>query len=125
MHIETYLPQRIELGAIRGEDWETEVVRTDGGGEVRNNRIEEPTRTWEVPTPMMLRTDADYLAIRALYSTTEGLLHSFNLKDPDDDTDMTIVAVRFDSPLRVTFPTTEHVKLETFTLIEVKGIDAS
>jgi hypothetical protein len=125
MHIETFLPQRIEIGAIRAEDWETVVVRTDGGREVRNNRIEEPTRTWEVPTPVMKRDDADYLAIRALYSVTEGLLHSFNLNDPDDETDTTLVAVRFDTPLRVSYPASDLVKLETFTLIEVKGIVAS
>lgn len=115
-HLSTTLPDRIALGAVRREEWGTEIVRTDGGSEVRNNRWSAPLRFYDVSMPLMERDDADYVALRALYAEAEGSLHSFDMTIwPDDET----VPVRFDGPLQITGVTTEIDQL-TFTLVEVR-----
>lgn len=115
-HLSSTLPEDVETGAHRDLDWSTEVVRTDSGTEVRNNRWSVPLRTYEVSYPVRSRDDATYLAIIALYAEAEGNLHSFDFTDWADDT---TVAVRFDGPLRTTG---ESSNLETIevTLVEVR-----
>lgn len=125
MHLDTSLPQRIELGAVRRLDWDTEIVRTDGGHEVRNNRWLLPLRTYEFSFPVMLREDVDYQALIDLWTQAEGMLHSFWLNDPEDDTDATVVPVRFDTPLQISFPASHLVHIDTFTLVEVKDVEDS
>jgi hypothetical protein len=48
-----HLPEEVEIGAVRRLEYRTEIVETDGGFEVRNNRWGSPLRTFEVsfPTP--------------------------------------------------------------------------
>lgn len=125
MHLDQSLPQRIELGAVRRIEWDTQIVTTDGGHEVRNNRWLLPVRTWEFSLPLMERDDADYQALIDLWTAAEGSLHSFWLNDPEDDTDATVYPVRFDTPLQLSFPTTTHVHIDTFTLVEVKDVEDS
>lgn len=115
-HLSSTLPDRIELGAVRREDWGTEIVTTDAGTEVRNNRWADPIRTYEVNMPLMERDDEDYIALRALYAEAEGSLHSFDFLDWSDDE---TVPVRFDGPLQLTGRTPQLDYL-SFTLVEVK-----
>jgi hypothetical protein len=125
MHLDQTMPQRFELGAVRHIDWDTEIVRTDGGHEVRNNRWLLPVRTWEFSLPHMRRDDADYIALMALWIAAEGSLHSFWLNDPEDDTDASVYPVRFDTPLQLSFPASHLVHIDTFTLVEVKDVEDS
>jgi hypothetical protein len=124
-HLDRSLPQRIELGAVLRIDWQTEVVETDGGQEVRNNRRASPARYYDVSMPPMLRADADYLDLLDLYADAGGMLHSFDLNVWHDETNSTIVAVRFDSPLQITSlaPHLDHI--DTFTLKQVEAELAS
>lgn len=115
-HLSTELPDRIALGAVRREEWGTEIVGTDAGTEVRNNRWSSPLRVYDVSMPLMDRTDADYIALRALYEEAQGSLHSFDMTTwPDDET----VTVRFDGPLQLTGVTPDIDQL-SFTLVEVR-----
>lgn len=119
-HLTQTLPQEIELGAIRRVEWGTDIVTTDGGFEVRNNRWASPLRTYEVSFPTSLRDGTIYEAVVALYELAEGGLHSFNFIDWTDETGSTIVPVRFDSPLEITGAATHLDHIETLTLREVR-----
>lgn len=119
-HLNISLPQQIELGATRRLRWETEVVTTDGGYEVRNSRWSAPLKTYEVSFPPSTRDDPVYLAVLALYEAAEGGLHSFDFTDWTDETGGTVVPVRFDSPLEVTGIAMHLDHIETVTLIEVR-----
>lgn len=119
-HLTETLPRQIELGAIRRVEWGTDVVTTDGGYEVRNNRWASPLRTYEVSFPTSLRDGTIYEAVVALYELAEGGLHSFNFIDWTDETGSTIVPVRFDSALEITGAATHLDHIETLTLREVR-----
>lgn len=122
-HLSSTLPDRIELGALRTEDWGTEVVTTDGGLDIRNNRWNAPLRSYDIALPPTKRDDADYVALRDLFAEAEGGLHSFDFLDWSDGV---TVAVRFDTPLRITGMTPDDGAdkgidhIDTFTLVEVK-----
>ncbi len=116
-HLTTPFPRRIELGATRREDWNTQINTTDGGNEVRNNRWSTSLRSYEVSLPIMARTDADYIALKDLFAEAEGALHSFDFPDWSDYSD---VPVRFDTPLRITGLTPDQDHIDTFSLIEVR-----
>jgi uncharacterized protein (TIGR02217 family) len=118
-HLTNRLPREIELGAVRREDYGTEVVETDGGFEHRNNRWANPKRTYEVSFPTSLRNGSVYQAVVALYEMAQGSLHSFNFVDWTDETGGTVVSVRFDSPLEITGVATHLDHIETLTLREV------
>jgi len=117
MRLNTSLPAAIAAGAARGSDWGVEVTKTDGGHEVRNQRWSRPLRTYDVPFAAMKSDDADYRAIQALWSATEGGLHSFNHWDDEDEE---WVEVRFEAPLRSSHVAGPYYKIETATLIEVR-----
>lgn len=119
-HINETLPPQVELGAVRSLRWQTEVVTTDGGYEVRNSRWSAPLRTFEVSFPTATRDDPIYLAVIALYEAAEGSLHTFSFTDWTDETGGTVVKVRFDSPLDITGVATHLDHIETLTLVEVK-----
>lgn len=119
-HIDTTLPEEVELGAIRRLKWETEVVTTDGGYEVRNSRWSSPLKTFEVSFPPATRDNGIYQAVIALYEAAEGGLHTFNFTDWTDETGGTVVRVRFDSPLEITGIATHLDHIETVTLVEVR-----
>lgn len=116
-HLDTPFPNRIELGAVRREDWNTQVNTSDDGLEVRNNRWSTSLRSYDISLPLMLRTDADYIALRALFAEAEGSLHSFDFIDWSDGA---TVPVRFDTPLNITGHTPDHDHIDTFTLVEVR-----
>src|SRR5574338_454228 len=101
MHINVGLTRNIEIGAVRREEWDIEVVRTDGGQEVRNTRWAEPLRSYDISLPPCdVDSDtADFDSVRQMWSDTEGGTHTFNFHDWIDDQ---TVKVRFATPLQVT-----------------------
>jgi uncharacterized protein (TIGR02217 family) len=115
-HLASTLPDDVEQGAQRSLDWGTEVVGTDSGAEVRNNRWSEPLRVYEISYPVRQRTDETYLAVVELYAEAEGNLHSFDFMDWADGV---LVPVRFDGPLRTT-GVAEHLESIEVTLVEVR-----
>lgn len=119
-HLTNTLPRQLELGAVVRTEWGTEVVTTDGGYEVRNNRWASPLRVIEASFPPSVRTNEIYTAVIALYDLAEGGLHSFNFVDWRDETGSTIIPVRFDSALEVTGIATHLDHIETLTLREVR-----
>lgn len=120
MHLADTLPAQVEQGAVRDIDWGTEVVTTDGGYEVRNNRWAEPIRTFEISFPTAKRDDPIYQAVIALFEKAQGGLHSFNFRDWTDESGGTVVPVRFDSSLKITGIDRRLDHIETLTLREVK-----
>lgn len=119
-HLANYLPREIELGAIHRTTWETEVVTTDGGYEVRNARWSSPLRTFEVSFPPSLRDGTVYAEVKSLYEMTLGGLHSFNFRDWTDETGETVIAVRFDSPLEIEGIAQHLDHIASVTLKEVR-----
>lgn len=116
-HLSSTLPSKVEIGAERERDYGTEIVKTDSGAEVRNNRWEQPLRRYEVSFPTATRTDETYLAVEDLFDEAEGSLHSFNFKDwATGET----IKVRFDSPLRTTGVTPELEHIISVSLVEVR-----
>lgn len=116
-HLSSTLPGKVEIGARRDLDYGTEIVRTDSGAEVRNNRWEDPLRTYQVSFPIAARTDETFVAVSALYAEAMGNLHSFNFRDWSDGS---TVPVRFDGPLATVgvTPILEHI-IEV-SLVEVR-----
>lgn len=117
-HLAAFLPSEIEQGAVRHLDWGTEVVTTDGGHEVRNNRWSTPLRTFEVSFPTARRNDAIYTAVVGLFDQACGNLHSFNFRDWTQGGE--VIAVRFDSPLAIQGIDRNLDHIETLTLREVR-----
>lgn len=122
-HLPIQLTRNIEIGAVRvyGQD-SLEIITTDGGKEVRNQRAEDEARRWEISLPTV-RTDgdtADYDAVRQMWADTAKGLHTFLFYDFIDDE---LVMVRFDSPLQITAPAGFLRHIDTFTLKEVLGED--
>lgn len=121
-HLESTLPSSVEIGAQRRLNWNTEVVTTDSGTEVRNNRWAEPLRTYDVSFPVSRRDNAVYTAVLALYAEAEGNLHSFDFYDWADDVD---VPVRFDGPLSTVGVASHLEHIVEVTLVEVRLEPAS
>lgn len=119
-HHAVNLPQQVELGATKRTEWQTEIVSTDSGHEVRNSRWASPLRSYDVSFPISQRNNSIYLAVLALYEQVEGGLHSFNFVDWTDETGGTVIPVRFDTPLMTTGVTTNLEHIETLTLVEVR-----
>jgi uncharacterized protein (TIGR02217 family) len=121
-HLSETLPSQVEIGAQRRLSWNTEVVTTDSGTEVRNNRWAAPLRTYDVSFPVSRRDDAVYTAVVALFESTEGGLHSFDMTDwADGET----VPVRFDGPLSTVGVMSELEHIVEVTLVEVRLEPAS
>jgi len=118
-HLAAYLPTQVEVGAIRDVDWATDIVKTDGGFEVRNARWSAPLRRFELSFPTAKRAeDPTYLAVIALYEEAQGSLHSFNFRSWADGGE--VLKVRFDSPLKITGVTKDLDHIETLNLVEVR-----
>lgn len=117
MHFEVTLPSAIENGARRSTHWETEIVKTDGGNEVRNSRWSIPLRLWEISFNNADLTNADHEAVEDLYNATEGGTHTFNF---NDERSGELVKVRFDSELTFTNTVGPFHRIETFTIQEVR-----
>lgn len=120
-HLGDYLPERVELGALRRLSYSNEIVTTDGGYEVRNGRWATPLKTFELSFPTSRRNDDDYLAVIAMFQNSLGGVHSFNFREWTDETGATVVKVRFDTPLEITGIDVNLDHIEKLTLVEVRG----
>ena len=116
-HINSQLPRNVEIGATRREQWDVEIVRTDGGREVRNTRWSAPLRTFDVALPACTRANADYIAVKQMWEDSEGGAHTFDFYDHSEEE---LVRVRFDTQLEITWLTPTLDKIETFSLAEVR-----
>lgn len=116
-HLNQHLPQELELGPVERSNWNIEVVETDGGREVRNQRWASPLRTFEVSFPPSTRDGSVYQAVKDLFEDSAGGLHSFWFTRW---TDNTTIAVRFDGPLEIEGMTGEIDHIATFALKEVR-----
>lgn len=83
-HIATRLSDHVEIGAVRIEEQDVEIVQTDGGNEVRNTRWSQPLLRFELSFPMSRRDDEVFLEIRNAYRACRGALHSFKFRDWSD-----------------------------------------
>lgn len=118
MHLALQLTRNVEISASRRQVWDVEIVKTDGGHEVRNTRWSEPLRAFDVALPPCTRDNADYEAVKQMWIDSEGGTHTFDFYDYTSDE---LVKVRFDTPLEITWLTPDLDKIETFTLQEVRA----
>lgn len=121
-HISESLTPNVEIGAVRvhGQDG-LEVITTDGGKEVRNQRTSEEARRWDISIPIVDiegGDTTDYDSVLELWADSARGLHTFNFHCFVEDADF---KVRFDSPLQVTAPAGHLRHIDTFTLKEVIG----
>ena len=119
MHLPDFLPSAVELGAEQMRDSGTEIVTTDSGREVRNNRHESILRSYQVSYPMSARNQANHEAVLELYDKAEGSLHTFNFRDWTDGGDGTVRKVRFDGSISVIGMTPDHDRINGVNLKEV------
>lgn len=117
-HLNTTLPNEIEAGATQIRDYQTQIVTTDGGHEVRNNRWASPLRRYEASYSALERDGATHAAVMDLFDEAEGSLHTFNFQDWTDGSG-SLRVVRFDGPLEVT-GIAEHLDEVTIRLVEVR-----
>lgn len=120
-HLPLTLPGEVEIGAQRRADWNTEIVTTDSGGEVRNNRWSAPLRSYDISFPISDREDPIYLAVTALFAAAKGSLHSFDFQDWAEGV---AVPVRFDGPLQTVGVMSELEHIVGVTLVEVRRVPA-
>lgn len=118
-HLANYLPESVEIGAVKRLVWLPEVVTTDGGKEVRNQRQSRAKVYFDLSMPTCTRDDPDYLAVLDMFEATLGGVDSFNLRDHTDETGETVHKVRFDGELQITSPLGHLDHIDTFTLVEV------
>lgn len=120
MHFDMSLPSAIENGARRTLEWDIEIVTTDGGHEVRNQRRSRPTRVWELSYNNAPEDDEDHAAVEALWNVTAGGTHTFNFTDSRAAGDLSAdLKVRFDSDLTITNTLGPFHKVDTFVIREV------
>jgi len=115
-HLAEFLPGKVELGAVRHEDWSVDIVKMDGGGSVRNSRWSAPLREFEISFPTSTREDETYQAVKALYRKAQGSTHTFNFRDWSEGGE--VVRVRFDGKLTLTGIDRRFDHIETITLVE-------
>lgn len=118
-HVATRLTENIENGAARLENQDgLEVVRKDNLRTVRNSRVEQDPRRWEISLPLVDIEGGDtedYDALRQLWRDTERGLHTFDFKCFVDDD---VYRVRFESVLQITAPAGHLRHIDTFTIVE-------
>lgn len=118
-HLADTLPTSVEIGAIKRIEWLPEIVTTDGGREVRNQRRSAPSIYFDIAFPTSTRDNAAYLEVLRLFNDSMGGLHTFNFVDWTDETGATIRIVRFEGEISVTGVAGHLDKIEVFTLKEV------
>lgn len=79
--IDQHLPREVEIGARRRVVEDIDIVKTDGGREVRNARADQPLHEFDISFPMSERDGAVYLAVVAMYKAARGELHTFRFRD--------------------------------------------
>jgi uncharacterized protein (TIGR02217 family) len=117
-HLDTNLPESVELGATKRIEWRPEIVTTDSGHEVRNQRRSRSKRYYDLSFPPSERDGTAYLAVLAMFDDTMGGVDTFNFVDWTDETGNTVVKVRFDTDLQITGLAIHLDHIDTFTLIE-------
>lgn len=121
MHFDMSLPSAVENGARRTLEWDIEIVRSDGGHEVRNQRTSAPLRLWELSYNNAPEDDADHAAVEAMWIATAGGTHTFNFTDERATGELSqAVKVRFDSDLTFTNTLGPFHKIEMFVIREVR-----
>lgn len=118
-HLAERLPDSVEIGAVKRIVWLPEIVTTDGGNEVRNQRQSRGKVYFDLSMPTCTRDNADYLAVQRLFDATMGGTDTFDFKDYTDETGGTVVKVRFDGELQISSPAGHLDHIDTFTLVEV------
>lgn len=119
MHLWLSLPGAIESGLVRSSKMDLEVVETDGGYEIRNQRWSSPLRSWQGSYGYADNDDPTHLAVEAMWVDTNFGADTFNFTDPKaGDT----TRVRFDGQLQFTNEAGPLYHLDTFTLREVRDV---
>lgn len=88
MHISTRLPTNVELGAIRRDTMNLEIVRADGGFEDRNRLWSQFLREYEISYPIARRDGSPTDALAKVYDAflaSGGGTDSFDFKDWRDN----------------------------------------
>ena len=113
-----FLPSGIASGMTRRFVWDSEIIGTDGGHEVRNTRWSSPLRVWEIAMPTRQLTDADQQAATQLWIDSRGGVDTF---DHYDEIAQEQVRVRFDSDLTHQHNVGPFYAIQQFTVKEVRG----
>jgi hypothetical protein len=118
-HLATRLTENVEIGAVRVDNQDgLEVIEKDNLRTVRNSRVEQDPRRWEISIPTVDIENGDttdYDAVRQLWADSERGLHTFDFKCFVDDQ---VYQVRFESPLQITAPAGHLRHIGTFTIRE-------
>lgn len=109
----------VEIGAVKRLVWSPEIVTTDGGREVRNQRQSRAKRYYDISVPTAVRDNSAYLTVLQIFEDSLGGNDTFLITDWTDETNATVVKVRFDGELQITSPTGHLDHIDTFTLVEV------
>lgn len=117
MHFNIQLPTAIMNGSTRSIHWDVEVVKTDGGNEVRNTRWSTPLRSWEIAFNNAAIDSDNHAAVLQMWHDTEGGTHTFEW---EDERTADLVKVRFDDDLTITNTVGPYHKIETFRIVEVR-----
>lgn len=75
-------PDRIARGAIGGPEWNTSIVVTTGGHEVRNQNWSQSRGRWNISPA--LQSVSDIRTILAFFRARRGRLRAFRFKDWSD-----------------------------------------
>lgn len=78
------LPSKVELGAVRRDAEDIEIVTTDGGWETRNARHSQSLLEFEISFPTAKVGDETRAAVIALYKAARGKLRTFRFRDYSD-----------------------------------------
>lgn len=84
MHIDERLPTSVELGAIRRDMMNLEVIESDSGHEDRNRLWSQFKLEFDITYPIAKRNgpaDAPYAVVKAAFRATGGGEDSFDFKD--------------------------------------------
>jgi hypothetical protein len=109
----------VEIGAVKRLVWLPEIVTTDSGTEVRNQRQSRAKRYYDISVPTSTRDGSAYQTVLQLFEDSLGGADAFWITDWADESGETLVKVRFDGELSITSPAGHLDHIDTFTLVEV------
>lgn len=75
-------PDHIAMGAMGGPEFSTTIVQSIGGKEQRTSHMLYPKHNWDVSPGV--RTNADYMELRAFFLNARGKAHGWRFKDSSD-----------------------------------------
>lgn len=111
------LTRRIEAGAVKRNAYSTEIVKTDGGSEHRNQRWSAPLAEWDISIPPSRRNSVDYVAAAALFEAVKGSMFTFDFHDVETCDDVE-VRIKDDT---ITYTGVGNLASIDFTLVEVRA----